>query len=45
MSKDITKLPDNLPKPQDDGQADHLIGMAIPSITLSSTHGEILESF
>jgi hypothetical protein len=37
--EDFTKLPTNLPVPMDDGACDHLLGMAVPSILLSSTHG------
>lgn len=39
MNEDLTKLPDNLPQPDDDGKSDHLIGITIPSITLTSTKG------
>ena len=31
--------PDNLPVPQDDGAAQHLKGMSLPSIPLMGTHG------
>ena len=31
--------PDNLPVPQDDGAAQHLKGMSLPSVTLMGTHG------
>jgi len=41
MNKDLTKLPDNLPQPDDDGKSDHLVGIIIPSITLTSTEGMI----
>lgn len=30
-------LPDNLPVPEDDGAADHLAGLALPSLTLELT--------
>lgn len=33
----LSQLPGDLPVPQDDGAADHLVGMALPSISLSST--------
>lgn len=36
---DFTQLPANLPIPQDDGAAAHLIGMRMPSIALASTSG------
>jgi hypothetical protein len=29
-------LPEDLPEPQDDGQADHLLGKWMPSINLTS---------
>jgi hypothetical protein len=32
-------LPDNLPIPQDDGGADHLVGRKLDSIPLVSTNG------
>lgn len=32
-------LPDNLPRPVDDGGADHLVGMRIPNLSLTSTAG------
>jgi len=41
MNEDLTKLPDNLPQPDNDGTADHLLGMTIPSITLPSTEGRL----
>ena len=41
MNEDLTKLPDNLPQPDDDGKSDHLVGMTIPHIILTSTKGEI----
>jgi len=41
MNEDLTKLPDNLPQPDDDGKSDHLVGMTIPQIILTSTKGEI----
>ena len=34
-----TTTPDNLPVPQDDGAAQHLKGMSLPSIPLMGTHG------
>lgn len=37
--KDLYKLPDNLPVPQDDGTCNHLQGMQMPSISLPSTNG------
>jgi peroxiredoxin len=32
-------LPPDLPRPVDDGAADHLAGLAVPAVTLSSTAG------
>ena len=32
-------VPDNLPIPQDDGAADHLVGMKIASVMLKATDG------
>jgi peroxiredoxin len=37
--RDLMKLPENLPVPTDDGAADHLTGMKIPSVPLESTLG------
>jgi peroxiredoxin len=37
MSIDFSALPPNLPVPEDDGAADHLDGLAIPSLPLPST--------
>ena len=33
-------LPSDLPAPEDDGAADHLVGLAMPAITLAATSGE-----
>ena len=33
----LNQLPADLPTPQDDGAADHLVGMSLPSIALSTT--------
>jgi peroxiredoxin len=35
-------LPSDLPRPTDDGAADHLVGMAIPSVSLRSTSGRLV---
>ncbi|MGO4385133.1 redoxin family protein [Specibacter sp. RAF43] len=32
-------LPENLPIPEDDGAADHLVGLAMPALTLKATDG------
>jgi peroxiredoxin len=39
MSTDFTSLPANLPAPVDDGAADHLLGSAVPPVSLPSTQG------
>jgi peroxiredoxin len=39
MSADYSQLPANLPVPEDDGAAGHLVGMALPEIRLPSTLG------
>ncbi len=39
MNKDLEQLPDNLPQPRNDEKFDHLVGITIPSITLTSTEG------
>jgi peroxiredoxin len=38
---DPTKLPKNLPVPEDDGAADHLEGLRIPQLMLASTEGRL----
>lgn len=35
----VTTLPDDLPVPEDDGAADHLVGLALPDISLPATNG------
>jgi peroxiredoxin len=40
MSHDPTRLPDDLPAPADDGAADHLLGLRMPSLALPSTRGD-----
>lgn len=39
MRNNLDELPANLPRPMDDGQTDHLLGRAIPSMKLKSTDG------
>ncbi len=39
MSADFTALPPDLPVPEDDGAADHLPGLAVPSLTMRSSAG------
>lgn len=36
-------LPDDLPEPEDDGEADHLPGTTAPSVTLSATDGTAVD--
>jgi peroxiredoxin len=37
----LNQLPGDLPIPQDDGAADHLVGMSLPAISLGTTaHGQ-----
>jgi peroxiredoxin len=36
---DLTRLPDDLPVPVDDGAADHLVGSPMPAVALRSTDG------
>src|SRR5215218_7796042 len=38
-SDNLYQLPDNLPVPMDDGACDHLVGLAVPSISLAATSG------
>lgn len=42
MAHDPTQLPANLPRPVDDGAADHLTGMAVPPVALPATTGGTL---
>jgi peroxiredoxin len=42
MTHDPTQLPVDLPQPVDDGAADHLPGMTMPSIALPSTDGNLM---
>jgi peroxiredoxin len=39
VSPDYTSLPADLPAPRDDGAADHLPGLAVPSLALRSSDG------
>lgn len=36
------QLPSDLPIPMDDGATNHLIGMRIPSLVLTSSHGQLI---
>lgn len=42
-AKNPFELPNDLPVPDDDGAADHLPGMRLPSVPLASTSGEIVD--
>ena len=42
---DIHTLPDDLPVPQDDGAADHLLDAVVPSVELRATTGEPIDVF
>lgn len=37
------ELPHELPLPEDDGRADHLMGMTLPSIALPATTGDTID--
>ena len=39
---DIHTIPDDLPVPEDDGAADHLLGAAVPAVALTATTGDEL---
>ena len=41
MSHDVYTLPPDLPVPEDDGAADHLLGMMLPQLTLDSSQGPV----
>jgi peroxiredoxin len=41
VSHDVYTLPANLPIPEDDGGADHLVGMELPSLVLESSLGQV----
>lgn len=41
MTLDPYTLPPNLPVPEDDGAADHLLGAEIPALTLESSQGPV----
>lgn len=38
-------MPDNLPVPEDDGAADHLLGIKMPDLSLPATSGEQINLF
>ncbi len=41
MSHDVYSLPEGLPVPEDDGGADHLVGLDVPSLVLQSSLGDV----
>jgi peroxiredoxin len=41
--KDLYKLPDNLPVPEDDGACAHLLGSRIPSVPLTATSERVVD--
>ncbi len=42
-SDNLHELPENLPKPEDDGACDHLTGMSVPPLPLASTSGRAVD--
>jgi peroxiredoxin len=43
VSGDFSELPPDLPVPEDDGAADHLPGLAMPSLSLPATTGNTVD--
>ncbi|MBA2668347.1 MAG: peroxiredoxin [Trueperaceae bacterium] len=43
MRTNLTQLPTDLPVPEDDGSADHLLGTILPDISLPTTSGGTLD--
>jgi peroxiredoxin len=41
VTDDVYTLPPDLPVPEDDGAADHLVGMMLPQLTLESSAGQV----
>jgi peroxiredoxin len=41
VSHDVYTLPSNLPVPEDDGAADHLVGLELPQLVLESSRGPV----
>jgi peroxiredoxin len=41
VSHDVYTLPPNLPIPEDDGAADHLVGLEVPELELDSSQGRV----
>jgi peroxiredoxin len=43
VAKNLYMLPEGLPEPEEDGACDHLQGLALPSLPLSSTTGKSVD--
>lgn len=43
QATNLMSLPDNLPRPEDDGGAKHLTGLRMPSVALPATTGELVD--
>lgn len=43
MTFDPTLLPADLPRPTDDGAADHLLGSSVPAVPLPATDGKLID--
>jgi peroxiredoxin len=41
VTHDVYTLPPDLPVPEDDGAADHLVGLELPDLTLESSQGTV----
>jgi peroxiredoxin len=41
VTHDVYSLPPGLPVPEDDGAADHLVGLRLPDLVLASSQGEV----
>ena len=41
MADDVYTLPEGLPVPEDDGAADHLLGLELPDLELESSQGTV----
>ena len=42
LGNDVFTMPDDLPVPEDDGAADHLLSAVVPAIALKATTGETI---
>jgi peroxiredoxin len=43
MSDNLYEVPEGIPEPTDDGACDHLPGMRLPSVSLTSTDGDLVD--